>query len=116
MIIIYYVPQTVMRVVAKSLPKLLTAVQVTPIWKISTLKSDSRALLFNCRMLSFDDCICSIRYSERFNGSGRSGILSEPTMKENSGSGFGSLPSKHSKVILNNTESMSSRQKSIPIL
>ena len=95
-----------MVVLVQSLPKVLDTTQVTIIDLVSMLKSDNMAVSFNCRMLSFDSCICSI--SVLFD----SCILS--TMKVNSGGGSGSFLNEHSIIILGNTESISSRQKLIP--
>ena len=103
-----YIPQIVMFVVLSAFPKMLDTSQVTVIDLVSELKSDSKTVSFNCRILLLDICICSISVLLE------ASILS--TVKMNTGSGSGSLPSKHSKVMLGNNESTSSRQKSIPMV
>ena len=72
----------------------------------------SRAISSNCRMPSASMWVC-ISVEELVDELAE--LLDDSmTVKINSGSGSGSLPSEHSTVTLNKNEFTSSRQKSIP--
>ena len=100
-----------MNVVALSLPKMLDATQVKLTAKVSLSKNSmiDRWELRTVIILSF-----SCNPYTRASSGGINSKVNELNIKEKSGNGSGSLLREHSRLKSGSTESILSRQKSVP--